>query len=168
MCLPSLHDEIDKLLEGSTLVLAVEGPITCVCPLAAFIAVLGCFVALALFGNIALMAFGSAFASAHGVLMILASGQLVATYFGIGSIALNMTGHQRAAMNIMVVTSVLGIVAAVGNFLVERDANIVSSAQYSTQCVAQRATQGAVQHILEDAGPERAADSARDTADDTV
>jgi O-antigen/teichoic acid export membrane protein len=81
--------------------------------LAAFIAVLGCFVALALFGNIALMVFGSAFVGAHGVLMILASGQLAATYFGIGSIALNMTGHQRAAMNIMVITSVLGIVAAV-------------------------------------------------------
>ena len=81
--------------------------------LAAFIAVLGCFVALALFGNIALMVFGSAFVRAHGVLMILASGQLAATYFGIGSIALNMTGHQRAAMNIMVITSVLGIVAAV-------------------------------------------------------
>jgi O-antigen/teichoic acid export membrane protein len=82
--------------------------------LAAFIAVLGCFVALALFGNIALMAFGSAFVRAHGVLMILASGQLAATYFGVGSIALNMTGHQRTAMNIMVITSVLGIVAVVG------------------------------------------------------
>jgi len=82
--------------------------------LAAFIAVLGCYVALALVGDIALMAFGSAFVRAHGVLMILASGQLVATYFGIGSIALNMTGHQRAAMIIMVITSVLGIVAMIG------------------------------------------------------
>jgi O-antigen/teichoic acid export membrane protein len=82
--------------------------------LAAFIAVLGCFVALALFGNVALMAFGSAFVRAYGVLMILASGQLAATYFGVGSIALNMTGHQRAAMNIMVITTVLGIVATVG------------------------------------------------------
>ncbi len=82
--------------------------------LAAFIAVLGCVVALALAGDIVLMAFGEAFVRAHGVLMVLAVGQLASTYFGVGSIALNMTGHQRAAMYIMVITSVLGIVAMVG------------------------------------------------------
>ncbi len=82
--------------------------------LAAFIAVLGCVVALALAGDIVLMAFGEAFVRAHGVLMVLAVGQLASTYFGVGSIALNMTGHQRAAMYIMVNTSVLGIVAMVG------------------------------------------------------
>ena len=81
--------------------------------LAAFVAVLGCVVALALVGDIVLMAFGKAFVRAHGVLMVLAVGQLVSTYFGVGSIALSMTGHQRAAMYIMVVTSVFGIVAVV-------------------------------------------------------
>ncbi len=81
--------------------------------LAAFVAVLGSVVALALFGNIVLMAFGAAFVRAHGVLMVLAVGHLVATYFGVGSIALTMTGHQRAAMNIMVVTFMFGIVALV-------------------------------------------------------
>ncbi len=82
--------------------------------LAAFVAVLGCVVALALAGDIVLMSFGEAFVRAHGVLMVLALGQLASTYFGVGSIALNMTGHQRAAMYIMVITSVLGIVAMVG------------------------------------------------------
>lgn len=82
--------------------------------LAALIAVLGCFVALAVFGEVALMTFGQAFVHAQGVMMILAGGQVAATYFGVGSIALNMTGHQRAAMYIMVITSVLGMVAIVG------------------------------------------------------
>jgi O-antigen/teichoic acid export membrane protein len=82
--------------------------------LAAFIAVLGCIVVLALAGDIALMAFGKAFVRAHGVLMILAIGLWASTYFGIGTIALNMTGHQRAAMRIVVVSWLLGIVAMVG------------------------------------------------------
>jgi O-antigen/teichoic acid export membrane protein len=82
--------------------------------LAAFIAVLGCVVALALVGDIALMAFGKSFVHAHGVLMLLAVGVLASTYFGVGSIGLNMTGHQRAAMYIMIIPSVLGIVAMVG------------------------------------------------------
>lgn len=104
--------------------------------LAAFIAVLVCFVALALAGNIALMAFGSAFVRAHGVLMILASGQLAATYFGVGSIALNMTGHQRAAMNIMVIISALGIVAMVGatwKFGIWGTAVVVASVNVATR-----------------------------------
>jgi O-antigen/teichoic acid export membrane protein len=82
--------------------------------LAAFIAVLGCVVALALVGDIALMAFGNGFVHAYGVLMLLALGVLGSTYFGVGSIGLNMTGHQRAAMYIMIITSVLGLVAMVG------------------------------------------------------
>ena len=82
--------------------------------LAAFIAVLGCVVVLALVGDIALMAFGKGFVHAHGVLMLLAFGVLGSTYFGVGSIGLNMTGHQRAAMYIMIITSVLGLVAMVG------------------------------------------------------
>jgi O-antigen/teichoic acid export membrane protein len=82
--------------------------------LAAFIAVLGCVVVLALVGDIALMAFGKGFVHAHGILMLLALGALGSTYFGVGSIGLNMTGHKRAAMYIMTITSVLGIVAMVG------------------------------------------------------
>jgi O-antigen/teichoic acid export membrane protein len=82
--------------------------------LAAFIAVLGCVVVLALVGDIALMAFGKGFVHAHGILMLLALGVLGSTYFGVGTIGLNMTGHQRAAMYIMTITSVLGIVAMVG------------------------------------------------------
>jgi O-antigen/teichoic acid export membrane protein len=82
--------------------------------LAAFIAVLGCVLVLALVGDIVLMAFGKAFVPAYGVLMVLAIGLWVSTYFGIGPIALNMTGHQRAAMHIVVITWLLGIVAMVG------------------------------------------------------
>ncbi|MGX9428743.1 MULTISPECIES: lipopolysaccharide biosynthesis protein [Bradyrhizobium] len=58
--------------------------------LAASIAVLGWVVALALVGDIVLMMFGEAFVRAHGILMILAVGELTSTYFGIGSIALTM------------------------------------------------------------------------------
>jgi O-antigen/teichoic acid export membrane protein len=82
--------------------------------LAALIAVLGCVLVLALVGDILLMAFGKAFVPAYGVLMVLAIGLLASTYFGIGPIALNMTGHQRAAMHIVVITWLLGIVAMVG------------------------------------------------------
>lgn len=82
--------------------------------LGAFLAVLVCVVALALVGDTVLMAFGESFVRAHGVLMVLSVGMLVSTYFGVGSIALNMTGHQRAAMYIMVVTSALGFVAMIG------------------------------------------------------
>ncbi|KRR16791.1 hypothetical protein CQ14_14475 [Bradyrhizobium lablabi] len=92
--------EITRVMSGATL--------------AAFAAVLGGVVAFALVGKIALMAFGPHFVRAHGVLMVLSIGMWVSTYFGVGSIALNMTGHERAAMNIMVITSVLGIVAMVG------------------------------------------------------
>ena len=82
--------------------------------LGAFLAVLVCVVALALVGDLVLMVFGASFVRAHGVLMVLSVGMLISTYFGVGSIALNMTGHQRAAMYIMVVTSTVGIVAMVG------------------------------------------------------
>ncbi|MBR1246039.1 oligosaccharide flippase family protein [Bradyrhizobium sp. AUGA SZCCT0169] len=92
--------EITRIMSGGTL--------------AAFIGVLGCVVALALVGDIVLMAFGQHFVRAHGVLMVLAIGMLASTYFGVGSVALNMTGHQRAAMNIMVTTSVLGVAAMIG------------------------------------------------------
>ncbi|MBR1269810.1 lipopolysaccharide biosynthesis protein [Bradyrhizobium sp. AUGA SZCCT0222] len=92
--------EITRIMSGGTL--------------AAFIGVLGCVVVLALVGDIVLMAFGQHFVRAHGVLMVLAIGMLASTYFGVGSVALNMTGHQRAAMNIMVTTSVLGVAAMVG------------------------------------------------------
>lgn len=91
--------EITRIMSGATL--------------AAFVGVLACVVALALVGDIALMAFGPHFVRAHGVLMVLAFGMLVSVYFGVGSIALTMTGHQRAAMNIMITTSVLGFIAMV-------------------------------------------------------
>lgn len=93
------RSEITRVMSGATL--------------AAFVGVLACVVALALIGNIALMAFGPHFVRAHGVLMVLAFGMLVSVYFGVGSIALTMTGHQRAAMNIMITTSILGFVAMV-------------------------------------------------------
>jgi O-antigen/teichoic acid export membrane protein len=82
--------------------------------LAAFVAVLGCTVALALAGDLALMAFGEAFTRAYSVLMVLAIGMSVSTYFGIGAIALNMTGHQRAALHIVVITWAVGILAMIG------------------------------------------------------
>ncbi|MBT1513070.1 oligosaccharide flippase family protein [Bradyrhizobium sp. SRL28] len=91
--------EITRVMSGATLV--------------AFVGVLACVVALALVGDIALMAFGPHFVRAHGVLMVLSVGMLVSIYFGVGSIALTMTGHQRAAMNIMVTTSALGVVAMI-------------------------------------------------------
>ncbi|WP_249137618.1 oligosaccharide flippase family protein [Bradyrhizobium canariense] len=81
---------------------------------AAFIAVLGCVVALALCGDFVLMAFGTTFIRAHDVLIVLAIGLLVSTYCGIGAIALNMTGHQRAAMHIVVITWASGTIAMVG------------------------------------------------------
>lgn len=82
--------------------------------MAAFVAVFGCVVALALAGDLALMAFGGAFSRAHSILMVLSIGLLVSTYFGIGPIALNMTGHQRAAMHIVVITWAVGILAMIG------------------------------------------------------
>lgn len=91
--------EITRVMSGATL--------------AASIAVLVCVVALALVGDIVLMVFGENFVRAHGVLMVLSIGMLGSTYFGVGSIALNMTGHQRAAMYIMVVISGLGILAMI-------------------------------------------------------
>ncbi|WP_065752149.1 oligosaccharide flippase family protein [Bradyrhizobium paxllaeri] len=94
------RSEITRVMSGATL--------------AAFVGVLACVVALSLVGDTALMAFGQNFVRAHGVLMVLAIGMLLSVYFGVGSIALTMTGHQRAAMNIMVTTSAVGVVAMVG------------------------------------------------------
>src|SRR5258708_24593171 len=64
--------------------------------LAAFIAVLGCVVALALAGDIVLIAFGEALVRAHRLLMVLAVGPFASTYFRVGSIALNNSRHQPA------------------------------------------------------------------------
>ncbi|UGY17339.1 oligosaccharide flippase family protein [Bradyrhizobium septentrionale] len=94
------HAEITRVTSGASL--------------AAFVAVFGCVVALALAGDLALMAFGGAFSRAHSILMVLSIGLLVSTYFGIGPIALNMTGHQRAAMHIVVITWAVGILAMIG------------------------------------------------------
>jgi len=82
--------------------------------LLAFGLVLAGCVVLALAGDRILMLFGTAFAHSYGILMVLAVGELVCTYFGIGGIALNMTGHQDAAMRIMVFTSALGLVVMIG------------------------------------------------------
>jgi O-antigen/teichoic acid export membrane protein len=82
--------------------------------LLAFALVLAGVVVFALVGDHVLMAFGQAFVHSYGILMVLAIGQLANSYFGLGGIALNMTGHQAAAMRIMVVTSVLGVIVMVG------------------------------------------------------
>ena len=66
---------------------------------------------LALAGDWLLAIFGKGFVHSHGVLMVMAAGNLASSYFGLGGIALSMTGHQGAAMRIMVFTSVLGLVA---------------------------------------------------------
>ncbi|MGX1102527.1 MULTISPECIES: oligosaccharide flippase family protein [Bradyrhizobium] len=94
------HAEITRVTSGASL--------------GAFVAVLGCVATLALGGDLALMAFGETFTRAYSVLMVLAIGMLVSTYFGIGPIALNMTGHQRAAMHIVVITWAVGILAMIG------------------------------------------------------
>jgi O-antigen/teichoic acid export membrane protein len=82
--------------------------------LLAFGLVLAGLVVFALVGNWVLMAFGTTFVHSYGILMVLATGCLAGSYFGLGGIALSMTGHQRAAMRIMVFTSALGLIGMVG------------------------------------------------------
>ncbi|WP_246668321.1 oligosaccharide flippase family protein [Bradyrhizobium elkanii] len=94
------HAEITRITSGASL--------------AAFVAVLGCVATLAVAGDLALMTFGAAFTRAYSVLMVLAIGLSISTYFGIGAIALNMTGHQRAAMQIVVTTWAVGLLAIIG------------------------------------------------------
>ncbi|MGY4478405.1 lipopolysaccharide biosynthesis protein [Bradyrhizobium sp. USDA 3364] len=94
------HAEITRITSGAST--------------AAFAAVLCCVVTLAFAGDLALMTFGAAFTRAYSVLMVLAIGLLISTYFGIGPIALNMTGHQRAAMQIVVTTWAAGLLAMIG------------------------------------------------------
>jgi O-antigen/teichoic acid export membrane protein len=82
--------------------------------LAAFGSVLGGLLVLGLVGHWVLMVFGESFARSQGILMVLAVGQAASAYLGLGSMGLNMSGHQRAAMWIMVLTSAFGLVATVG------------------------------------------------------
>lgn len=82
--------------------------------LLAFGLVLAGLVVFALVGDRVLMVFGEAFVHGYGILMVLATGNLVGSYLGLGGIVLSMTGHQGAAMRIMVFTSVLGLIVMVG------------------------------------------------------
>jgi O-antigen/teichoic acid export membrane protein len=82
--------------------------------LLAFALVLAGLAVFALGGHWALMAFGNAFVHSFGILMVLATGCLAGSYCGLGGIVLSMTGHQAAAMRIMVLTSSLGLIAMVG------------------------------------------------------
>jgi O-antigen/teichoic acid export membrane protein len=82
--------------------------------LAAFGSVLAGLLVFSLLGNQLLMIFGKNFARSQNILMVLAVGHAVSAYLGVGSMALNMSGHQRAAMWIMTLTSIFGLFAAVG------------------------------------------------------
>jgi O-antigen/teichoic acid export membrane protein len=82
--------------------------------LLAFGLVLAGLVVFALVGDWVLMAFGKSFVQSYSILMVLATGCLASSYFGLGGIALSMTGHQGAAMRIMVFTSALGLIGMVG------------------------------------------------------
>jgi O-antigen/teichoic acid export membrane protein len=68
-------------------------------------------VALWFFGNLILRAFGDSFVRAHGILMLLAAGQVANAYLGIGTPALEMTGHQDQAMRITVFTALFELIA---------------------------------------------------------
>jgi O-antigen/teichoic acid export membrane protein len=83
---------------------------------AAFLAfglVLAGILVLALVGHQVLMVFGQRFARSQGILMVLATGQAANAYLGVGSTALNMSGHQKAAMWIMILSSASGVFAMV-------------------------------------------------------
>jgi O-antigen/teichoic acid export membrane protein len=68
---------------------------------------------LVLGGGQVLSIFGPDFAMSRGILLILAAGQVASAYLGVGIIALNMTGHQWAALRIMCITSVTGLATMV-------------------------------------------------------
>ncbi len=82
--------------------------------LLAFCSVLVGIATLAIAGDRILMIFGEAFTRSYGILMVLAAGQAISAYLGIGIIALNMTGHQHAAMRIMLISSAIALVAMIG------------------------------------------------------
>ncbi|HUZ33177.1 MAG TPA: lipopolysaccharide biosynthesis protein [Xanthobacteraceae bacterium] len=69
--------------------------------------------ALGFAGDLVLRAFGPSFVQAHGLLMLLASGAIGSAYLGLGTPALEMTGHQAAASRIMAVTAFTGIIAMI-------------------------------------------------------
>jgi O-antigen/teichoic acid export membrane protein len=83
---------------------------------AAFLAfglVLAGILVLAVVGHQVLTVFGQSFARGQGILMVLAVGQAANAYLGVGSMALNMSGHQKAAMSIMILSSASGLLAMV-------------------------------------------------------
>jgi O-antigen/teichoic acid export membrane protein len=82
--------------------------------LLAFIFVFAALAVLVVAGRLVLTAFGDAFVHSYGVMLLLSSGQLVNAYLGVGTPALDMTGHQSAAMRIMAVTSFTGVIVMVG------------------------------------------------------
>jgi O-antigen/teichoic acid export membrane protein len=82
--------------------------------LAAFGSVLAGLLVLGLVGSQVLMIFGESFVRSKNILMVLAVGQAASAYLGVGSMALNMSGHQKAAMWIMTLTSIFGLLAAIG------------------------------------------------------
>jgi O-antigen/teichoic acid export membrane protein len=82
--------------------------------LLAFIAVFAALAVLVVAGRLVLTAFGNAFVHSYGVMLLLSSGSLGSAYLGVGTPALDMTGHQSAAMRIMAVTSFTGVIVMVG------------------------------------------------------
>jgi O-antigen/teichoic acid export membrane protein len=81
--------------------------------LLSFTAVLGAFVILGFAGHLILGVFGSAFVHAYGLMMLLATGSLASAYLGIGTPALEMTGHQAVAMRITAITAFGGLVTVI-------------------------------------------------------
>lgn len=76
-------------------------------------AVLGALILLGFTGDLVLRVFGNAFVRAHGIMMLLAIGALVSAYLGIGTPALEMTGHQEPAMRITAITAFAGLITTV-------------------------------------------------------
>jgi O-antigen/teichoic acid export membrane protein len=82
--------------------------------LLAFVSVFAAFTVLIVAGDLVLTAFGSTFVRSYDVMLLLGSGALVSAYLGVGTPALDMTGHQAAAMRIMVTTSCASLIVMIG------------------------------------------------------
>jgi O-antigen/teichoic acid export membrane protein len=81
--------------------------------LCSFIAVLLGLIVLVVCGDKLLLLFGTQFVRSQGIALLLAAGTAGGSYLGVGTLALEMTGHQRIAMQIMIVTSLLGLLTMI-------------------------------------------------------
>jgi O-antigen/teichoic acid export membrane protein len=82
--------------------------------LLAFVSVFAAFAVLIVAGDLMLTAFGSTFVRSYYVMLLLGSGAVASAYLGVGTPALDMTGHQAAAMRIMVATLCAGLIVMIG------------------------------------------------------